>query len=174
MNIINHSTECDICMSNRESNTFKCNTCSHSVCVSCFCKISKDYYSDIKKKSILSFKCPFCRDEKDYGFVNFNGSEVIYLATQHLRVIKRVLKERDDNIDELTKQLKVKDDIIDAISKQLTKINLAYTLAVNANKKKEATEIIHLKNQICSFKHTVNSIKTKTITTTKLQRMILT
>lgn len=160
MNIINYSTECDICMTNRESNTFKCNTCSHSVCVSCFCKISKDYYCDIKNKSILSFKCPFCRDEKDYGFVNFNGSEVIYLATQHLKVIKRVLKERDDSIDELTKQL--------------NESNIAYNLAFNANKKKETTEIIRLKNQIFSMKTTVNSIKTKTITTTKLQRMILT
>lgn len=160
MNITSCSTECDICMSNRESNIFKCNTCSHSVCVSCFCKISKDYYCDIKNKSILSFKCPFCRDEKDYGFVNFNGSEVIYLATQHLKVIKRVLKERDDTIDELTKQL--------------NESNLAYNLAYNANKKKEATEIIRLKNQIFTIKTTVNSIKTKTITTTKLQRMILT
>jgi len=160
MNIINHSTECDICMTNRQSNTFKCNTCSHSVCVSCFCKISKDYHSDIKNKSILSFKCPFCRVEKDYGFVNFNGSEVIYLATQHLKVIKRVLKERDDTIDELTKQL--------------NESNLAYNVAFNDNKKKEATEIIHLKNQIFTIKTTVNSIKTKTITTTKLQRMILT
>ena len=156
MNIINSSNECDICMSNRQSNTFKCNTCSNSICVSCFCKISQDYHCDQSNKSILSFQCPFCRVKKNYGFVNFSGSEVIYLATQHLKTATRIIKEKNDIIDALNKEIKSYDD------------------DYNIKKQNENIEIIHLKNQIFTFKHALNNIKTKTITTTKLQRMILT
>jgi hypothetical protein len=142
-------------MNNIESNTFKCNTCKHTTCINCFCKISKDYHCDITNKSILSFKCPFCRKEDNYGFSNFNNDEVIFLATEHLRVIKKVLKSRDDEIIELRNQL--------------IECNI-FCSSINQN---DNREIIRLKDELFTFKTKVENIKTKTITTIKLQKLIL-